>query len=71
MLGILFFQKMTQVLQCRKISVWFEVIRGENVLCVVCGTAWELTYYSVRLEVPGYHDMVEANLALVLISEDN
>lgn len=59
---------MTQVPQCRKISVWCEVIRGENViLCVVCSTAWELSYYSVRHEVSGYHDMVEANVTLVFI----
>lgn len=52
--------------------MWFEVIRDENVvLRVVCSSACELTYYSVRYEVSGYHDMVEANVALFFIYEDN
>lgn len=63
---------MTQDQQCRKISVLFEVIREESIsLCVVCGTACEVTYYSVRHEVPGYNDMVETNEALGFIYEHN
>lgn len=62
---------MIQVPLCREVSVWFEVIRDENVvLYVVCSTACELTYHSVRQE-PGYNDMVEADAPLVFIYEDN
>lgn len=50
----------------------FEVISDESVaLCVVCGTVCEVTYYSIRHEVPGYSDVVETNKVLVLIYEDN
>lgn len=53
---------MTQILQCRKISGLSEVIRDESVaLCGVYGTACEVTYYSIRHEVPGYNNMVETN----------
>lgn len=63
---------MTQILQCRKISALSEVIRDESVaLCGVYGTACEVTYYSIRHEVPGYNNMVETNKVLVFIYEDN
>lgn len=63
---------MNQVLQCRKVSAWLEVIRDENiVLRVVRSTECEVTCYSVRHEVPGYNDMVEAKEALDFIYEDN
>lgn len=63
---------MTLFLQCRQISVLFEVITDERVaLCVVCDTAGEVTHYSIRHEVPGYNAMAETNEKLVFIYEDN
>lgn len=73
MLGICFIsQKDALSSACRKISVWLKVIRDENIiLCVVHSTACEVTYFSVRHEVPGYNDMVEAKEASDFIYEDN